>query len=316
MKYHLLGVVALFLVLITPALANRYDYRNSFTRNSYTVPVVVPPQQNSSGSTPVSQPVTQTGLCINYGHQPRINGHYDQAQIAGDISYLKTHGVTCIRTADMGTNSTLTENLVVQFKQANFYVQIGNDADTLNPTSLRQYDEGVLSEAAWANAHAIDELSLGNEQEYRLSGMSIAFWIAHLKTLATQVRQVYTGKISYATSGDFTADWVKAGNLGSIDSLGLNLYCSYNCNRNYLGSSISAFGLSHVEVTEINCDIANVKACQSDTGLLAETQGDLLKLHSLYPTMQMYVFAFRSGGTAPAFWDIHLYPLTMKALGL
>lgn len=318
MKYHLLGVVALFLVLVTPALANRYDIRR--IPKLQTPPIIA----STGGNTKTNTHPTITNnysLCINYGHQPRINGQYDPSQVAADISYLKAHGITCIRTADMGTNSALTEALALQFKNNGYYVQVGNDADTLSPSNLSSFDNGVIAEGKWAQANGIPEMSLANEQEYRLSGITIPQWIAHLKTLATQVRAIYGGKISYATSGDFTADWIKAGNLGSLDIISLNLYCGFTCNNNYLSTAIQAFGLSHVAISEISCDITNVAACKTDAGLANEIKGDLLKLHALYPTVPMYFFAFRSGGTAPAYWGLFQqngvqYPITAAMLGL
>lgn len=258
-----------------------------------------------------------TGLCYNFGYEPLVNGQYDMTQVAADLTFLKSKGVTCIRTADYGTNSPLSEGLALYAKQQGFYVQIGNDAGTLTSKTLAAYDTGVVAEAKWAQTHGINEVSLGNEQENRLSGISKSQWISHVKQLATKVRAVYAGKISYSTSGDFTQNWINAGSLGAIDLFAENDYCGHGCNQNFIQIAVNKWGINHVEVSETNCDIEFVPSCGTDAGLATEMQGDVLALHAQFPTIPMYVFAWKSGGDGtPTYWGVAGRPAVLSALGL
>lgn len=155
-------------------------------------------------------------------------------------------------------------------------------------------------------------MSIGNEQEYHLSGLSVSQWIAHAKTLATQVKAVYSGKVSYDTSGDFEGQWLSAGSLGSLDAIGLNLYCGAGCNQNDLQKAITQWGKTHVEVTETACDL---NQCVSDSSMAAEVKTDALKLVAM--GVPVYYFALRSGGDGTeSYWAIINKPLTLTALGL
>lgn len=265
----------------------------------------------------IKTPEAISPMCFNYGHQPLVNGAYDMAQVASDLALLKSKGFNCIRTADYGLNADITKSLALYAKSQGFKVQIGNDdsGNGLNSSMLSAYDAGVIANAKWAQANHIDELSVGNEQEYRLSGLSKSSWISHVKSLASQVKRYYSGKVSYATSGDFVDDWIRSGSLGSLDALGLNLYCGYDCNASSLTRGINKFGRTHIEITETNCDIKYVPSCQTDAGLALEVQNDAIKLLNFgVPT---YFFAFRSGGDGtPDYWQVLQYPLTMQALGL
>lgn len=273
------------------------------------------------GQNLVTSYATTSQLCYNYGHQPLKNGQYDMVQVASDISYMKSHGVTCLRLAYLGLNSSLENNLGLYLKNQGFSIQIGSDGwfnnnnGVMTKALFPTYDAGIIAQAKFAQTNGIQEIGIGNEQEYRLSGITINEWIAHVKALSYQVRQVYNGKIIYATSGDFTSNWISQGALGYLDALGLNLYCGSGCNSNYLSMAINAFGKTHVEITETNCDIPYQPSCKTDSGLASEVKIDALKLLNFgVPT---YFFAYRSGGAGtPTYWQVLNYPQTMKALGL
>jgi hypothetical protein len=185
---------------------------------------------------------------------------------------------------------------VLQAQNAGFAVIIGVDWGTFSQSQLSQYENAAKQEAAWAQANGVTRFSLGNEQEYRLNGVSQSTWASDLRAIATAVRTVYSGTLSYETSGDFAQEWQNQ-SLGSIDYLGLNLYNSYYpSNASALQNEINAHGLSHVYISETNCDVINVTARKNDTGLAAEVAGDAVKLHENFPNTPMYFFTFSANG--------------------
>jgi hypothetical protein len=215
-----------------------------------------------------------------------------------------------------------SQNSALLAKNNGFYVIIGGDWDTFSQSQFNTYENEVVQEAKWAQANGIPQLSLDNEQEYRLQGVTQNAWASDLRTAAAAVRSVYSGKISYETSGDFAAEW-DAQSLGDIDLLGLNLYNSYYpSNASALQNEINAHGVTHVYVSEINCDVENVKTCQTDAGLALEVSDDAVKLHQNFPSTQIYFFTFSAGGDGvPTAWGLFngttvQYPQTAALVGL
>ncbi len=103
---------------------------------------------------------------------------------------------------------------------------------------------------------------------------------------------------------------------GDIGLLGLNLYCGYTCNANYLQEAINAFGVSHVFVSETGCDAQAIASCQSDAGRAAEIETDAMLLHKNFPSTSMYFFTWAANGSmgVPNYWAVNDEPLTLSAL--
>jgi hypothetical protein len=247
---------------------------------------------------------------------------YNWTTVTNQLAILKSHGVTHLRIAYSGWNNPQSEQLALLAKNNGFYVIIGGDWDTFSQSQFNTYENEVVQEAKWAQANGIPQLSLDNEQEYRLQGVTQNAWASDLRTAAAAVRSVYSGKISYETSGDFAAEW-DAQSLGDIDLLGLNLYNSYYpSNASALQNEINAHGVTHVYVSEINCDVENVKTCQTDAGLALEVSDDAVKLHQNFPSTQIYFFTFSAGGDGvPTAWGLFngttvQYPQTAALVGL
>jgi hypothetical protein len=316
MKYAfaLLATIATGLVFVISTLPVSAWERHYHRHPVSQPPVVTPPPVTTA---PIQPPVTSNPPVSSSGHLCWNVGQEANASVQTETPLMQSlKGKTdCVRIADFGTNSSLAESLALLYKNNGFYVEIGNDAGTLSPSTLAQYDAGVIAEGRWGQNNSVDEVSVGNEQEYRLSGMSIADWIAHVKSLAAQVKQVYSGKVSYSTSGDFVPQWIAAGSLGALDSIGENDYCGFTCNESYIKEAVNAWGASHVEVSEINCDIPNVAACSTDSGLRTELQGDLAKLHAEFPTIPFYIFALKTGGDEPrTIFSMTNYPNSLAYL--
>lgn len=270
------------------------------------------PGSMSAVATPVPSLV---GLCFNYGHDTQNYDLSPDGQVAQDLRRLKSSGVRCIRTAYFGFNDAHSKALALFAMARGFYVIIGGEWGKLDGTQIAQYDAQVVQEARWAQANGVPQLSVGNEQEYRLSGLSVSQWASHVIALAGQVHAVYSGRVSYETSGDFASGWAKA-DLANLDLIGLNLYGGYSFNAHAVQENIAAHGVSRVYVSETGCDIAHVAGCKSDAGIASEVKGDLVKLIAQFPQTAFYAFTWRAGGTDPAFWGLVNYPQTLAVLGI
>jgi hypothetical protein len=232
--------------------------------------------------------------------------------VAQDLRRLKNGGIGCIRIAYNEFNDPQSEALALFAKARGFYVIIGGEWRMLDPSQLSELHVRVLREAFWAQAHGIDQLSVGNEQEARLTGISFSGWANDVVALAAQVHKVYAGRVSYEASGYFVDNW-PAIDLGSLDLLGLNVYGGYAFNAHALQENIAAHGVGHVYISETNCDVFHV--CKTDEALAEEMKGDLLKLIHDYPQTAFYVYTWRAAGSDfPS--GVANYPKTLKLLGI
>lgn len=278
------------------------------TRASLASATVPAAMSWSSSSTPSPAPaaqaaeVPQSSICFDYGHQALQNHTYDATQVATDLSVLKASGVNCLRLAAYGygnsgvdySSNFLPEQLaaLIQTWESknnwHFKLILGGDYGTMSPSSFAAYDTSVLTTATWAQAHGIEQLSLGNEQESRLSGMTMSDWIAHLHSLSDRVHAVYGGKVSYELDSNYAGQYVSGG-LGSIDLYGLNVYCCYISNAQ---QAVKTLGTSHVYISEFNDDR---DAHQTDQATWASTlMSDLAQVRTL--GVPVYYFTYRDGG--------------------
>lgn len=292
----------LFIVLIFAFLPSIAFAAHSHRRAIHTpsTPVEVPSSMGSPMANPVSTHAPSVNkLCYNYGHQPLP---YNWVQVDADMAAIKATGCTSVRLAYYGFNDPNVEALALRVKADGMSPIIGGSWGTFTQSQFTQYENEVIQQAKWAQANGISQISLGNEQEYRLDGVTQAAWASDLRAIASAVRAVYSGKISYETSGDFSGEWADQ-SLGDIDLLGLNLYCGYGCNSAYLQEAIQAFGASHVYISETNCDLTGSQNCPNDVALSAEVQADAVMLLSF--GVPEYFFAYRSGGDGTsAVWGI------------
>lgn len=258
-----------------------------------TPPVVAPP--------PVITPVSSPNLCMNYGHQADT---YNMAQVAIDLANLKKADIMCLRLSYMGFNNAQSEALALVAKADGFRVILGGDWGTMTVAQEPTYTAEALQQAKWAQANAIPQMSIGNEQEYGLKGLSDAQWATYITGLATQVKTIYSGQVSYETSGDFANIWAKQ-SLGGLDLLGLNLYCGESCNASYLNENIKAHGISHIYVSETNDDMS-VSPTPSDSKHATELQGDLVQLLKI--GVPVYYFTYGTCNNAdgvPSYWGLY-----------
>lgn len=116
------------------------------------------------------------------------------------------------------------------FYNAGFYVIYGfSDAINAGRTWANFRTDCLASAARCVGK--ISELCIGNEMDYvnddgYISDVEIR---NNLKILAVEIKQIFTGKISYATGPGYDGDiagsgrWVDEG-IGSIDEISINTY--------------------------------------------------------------------------------------------
>jgi len=170
---------------------------------------------------------------MNYGHQ---GGPFDLTiggVVQTDFNNMKAAGITKIR---MGTGFTATtlmaelQAVAVFAKTQGMTVAFGSTfgsvvATAANWPTYSTFVTGTL--VPWATANKIDELSIGNEEELHVDGitLTVAGVQANLQALATTVKGLFAKKVSYWAAAQSTtiSQWQGLG-LGSLDFIGWNLY--------------------------------------------------------------------------------------------
>lgn len=270
-----------------------------------------------------------TDMCYNFGHDILSGDVYNYSVVDQQLKHLTDSGVKCLRLAYIGyggyTPDYLSGNrpdlkLAKYIKSVHPEIRliIGGDFGTMRTSDYTKYDNNVIAQAKWAQANGIEQVSLGNEQEYRLSGISKSSWASHLRSLATKVRKVYSGNISYETSGDFVYVWENQ-SRGDISQIGINLYCGLECNKNFL-NRMKVRHAGHVYISEINADM-NTGWYADDAVHAAEVRRSVLPF--LNEGVYVYYFAFAANGNSGVnpHWGLYngatiKQPKTAAALGL
>jgi hypothetical protein len=268
----------------------------------------------AGASTPASAASPAKGLCFNYGHDGYVHDLSPGGQVAQDFQRLSAGGVHCLRIVYNGFNDVQAEALARLAKAWGFYVISGGEWGMLDIAQLPQYRAQAMQHAQWAQANGIDQFSVGNEQEARLSGISFDLWASQMVALAADVRAVFYRTVSYEAGGNFADDWAKV-NIGSLDLLGINSYGGYERNALSLRENMATHGASHVYLSETNCDAIHVLPCRTDAGLSEEMKGDLLRLMREFPETAFYVYTWRAVGHDVLASMVN-YPQTLAMLGI
>jgi hypothetical protein len=171
---------------------------------------------------------------MNYGHQASHNP-YDSAQVAADLGFLKSMGVTKLRIAYPTFDApglSAIQSLVQTALTMDFYVVWGTTATGGTPVSNSRWaiykNFVVTTLAPWAQALGNPnlELAIGNEEELHCDGttLTVSTVVADLGNLATAVQAIYTaGAVSYQSPIPFLTNWASQG-LGGLDRIGFNAY--------------------------------------------------------------------------------------------
>lgn len=166
-----------------------------------------------------------SGLGINY--RTSIFGHIDQ-----DIAYFKSIGINKVRiNIEWPAITREWFDVAKKFKDAGFYVVAGFCAEVSATYPWSQYVSECMAAAPYAVGKC-DELQIGNEADINNKDTDItdAQIRANTRALATQIKTVFPGIISYSTSVGFISEgtfgheyWMQEGK-GDIDRIGINAY--------------------------------------------------------------------------------------------
>jgi len=128
----------------------------------------------------------------------------------------------------------------------------------LTSSNWSAFRAAILYNAQWAQDNGVFEFQLGNELESFIdSSMTVAELIANLKSVATDVKAIFTrGNISYSCDNWYIPDWITAGK-GDIDILASNVYMGYGERKTDLWKTqitnlVNAFGVDGTYLTEFN----------------------------------------------------------------
>lgn len=280
-------------------------------------PTPTPILRQSSLPTPTKAPASKNPLCINYGHQTNDYDLVPGGPVDTDFARIKESGISCIRLAYEHWNYSRMLELARFAKSNGFQVVLGGYYGAVGKEDLEPYRSEVLQQAQWASQNNIDQLSLGNEQEFNLEDVSTADWAEFLRNLATEISAIYSGVISYETSGAHFDVWVSE-KLGDIDLIGFNMYSGYSTNANRINKFIEAHGLGRVYISETNADI--------ETGRFDDDQqqSEWVKNNTL-PLLNLgipvYFFTYDACGATESYWGLYqcgqpARPQTAQILGI
>lgn len=259
---------------------------------------------------------------------------YPTAQVAADLAYLESQGVTHLRIAHShysdATGVANMRQLALEAKSMGFYVSHGLAAPApLSDTTLEgAYQTAVDAEAVWAQANDIDEFMVGNELEDKADGTTLTDpecrdWV---RARATAIKAAgYTGIVSYAVAQGFStnsAGWIADDDLGDLDLLGLNVYGDNVTNSNdgfeyYVNQAVGAFG-DQVYISEFNVfyDWEQVLSTYSEAQVATEVEARTQFLDSVgLARAMLFTWRFTDDEYAAKQEDGDVHPMFAAYMG-
>jgi hypothetical protein len=272
------------------------------------VPILVfsPPRHQPTPTPPTTTPTST--FCFNFGHDLITN----QTEVKEQLQELHKYS-NCVRLAYTSFGSSLSESDALLAQSMGIRVIIGgtwyaNNTNEITSADLPAYTSSVLAMAKWAQQNKIPQISIGNEQESSLSGISVCQWNAYLQSLYSQVRGTYSGTISYEMNSQYLSQYIGCGQVKGL-LYGLNLYGGYSYNASTLQQAINAFSASNVYVSETDCDLSNSSTgcANSDAAHASEVEGDAVQLRKNFPNTPIYYFTWGADGNdgVPSYWGLY-----------
>ena len=189
-----------------------------------------------------------TGFTTWYGYAPGAadtwldNGFTETRDLR---NYLDTDSVNASKAAVITANS----------KGLKFIWGVG--AQNITASNWPTFRQAILDAAQWAQDNGVYEFQLGNEEELHVDGttMTIEEIITNLKSVATDVQEIFTnGNVSYSCWQNTIDDWAVAGK-GDIDILASNVYMGGNGSyseiwKTRITNLVNTFGVDGTYLTE------------------------------------------------------------------
>lgn len=204
-------------------------------------------------------------LGINYGNDfiTGVSGgsdSYSTTRVTNDLTYLYSVGFRKVRIgAGAVTDSTAKANsrsAALIAKSIGFYVMRTYDTtSTLTASNFTSvYGSYVLAEAQWNQDNGIDETQIGNELLLKIDNSSIVYsdlWSVYVKPLATQVKAIFSGVVTYAEVTDFIGAgspeaWWASNGKGDLDRICFTVYGTPNDSNLTSGARPFSYGLTYL----------------------------------------------------------------------
>jgi len=132
---------------------------------------------------------------------------------------------------------------------------VTSDENTITAANWPNFRQAILDNAQWAQDNGVYEFQIGNEEGSHIDETTMPWYqiIANLKSVATEVQEIFTnGKVSYSCEPFAIDEWVTAGR-GDIDIIASNIY--YSADDTYktrIDMLVDGFGVDHTYLTEFN----------------------------------------------------------------
>jgi len=174
---------------------------------------------------------------------------------------------------------------------------------TITSTNWLDFRAAILDAAQWAQDNGVYEFQIGNEEGYHVdvTTMTVAQIITNLKSVATEVKKIFTnGNVSYSCGSCFIDGWIAVGK-GDIDILASNVYIGgegdYNDNwKTYITNLVDAFGVDGTYITEFAPSYSSLEDYSTDEAV--QTAG----------VTEMIEYMKASGIKRALFYSWHDYP--------
>lgn len=170
-----------------------------------------------------------SGTGVNY-----IGG---ESQWGIDADYFESIGINKIRVHLIGNDDDYWIACAGYFASRGFYVIWGqtnvSSGRGSSEATWDAYVTSVMANAALSESYKISEFQIGNEMHYRIDGTTLtqAQLRNKLRSLATQVKGVFSGVISYSFDVNGEGEnWISEGK-GDIDKIGFNYYNEWTSGR-------------------------------------------------------------------------------------
>jgi hypothetical protein len=188
-------------------------------------------------------------------------------------------------------------------KGLKFIFGVSSNPTVITATNWPTFRQAILDAADWAQDNGVYEFQIGNEEEWHVDGttMTVAQIITNLKSVATDVQEIFTnGNVSYTCEPLYIDAWIAAGK-GDIDLLASNVYSEWGVHNTVpwedeIDALVGAFGTGGTYITEFNLNVWGLDYYSTDEAVQATALTEMIE----------YIKA--SGIERALFYSWHDYP--------
>ena len=233
---------------------------------------------------------------------------YNTSEFDGYVDILLANGFTELRIdiPDYQNTVCLEQSkaavIVAITKGAKVIWGVSSNPTVITAENWVNFRQAILDAAQWAQDNGVYEFQIGNEEEYHVDGttMTIAGIIANLKSVATEVKQIFTnGNVSYPCWQGSIDDWITAGK-GDIDILASNVYIGgegyYSGNEweSRITNLVNAFGVNGTYITEFGPSWSSLDNYSTDETVQATALTEMIEYIKASGITRAFYFCYQS----------------------